>query len=59
MLPLQPKLDYMKRCGEVAFSYKEVEAGLSGVGVQRYLSWDNVIDMFLAKQAPMTMPVIY
>jgi hypothetical protein len=30
MLPLQPKLEYLKACGEVAFSYREVENGLLG-----------------------------
>lgn len=28
LLPLQQKLDYLKACGEVSFSYKEVEQGL-------------------------------
>lgn len=30
MLPLQTKSEYSKTCGEVSFSYREVEAGISG-----------------------------
>lgn len=44
----------MKGCGDVAFSYREVETGLLGGGnlpqMPRYISWDNVIDMFLTRQ---------
>ena len=54
LLPLQPRLEYMKGCGDVAFSYREVETGLLGGGhlsqMPRYISWDNVIDMFLTRQ---------
>jgi len=32
LLPLQPRLEYMKGCGDVAFSYREVENGLLGGG---------------------------
>ena len=59
MLPLMPRLEYMRNCGDVAFSYKDVESGLLGNAsmqanlpmMPRYLSWDNIIDMFLTRQA--------
>ena len=54
-----PRLEYMRNCGDVAFSYKDVESGLLGNAsmqanlpmMPRYLSWDNIIDMFLTRQA--------
>lgn len=48
MLPLQAKLDYIRNCGEIAFSYKEVETTLTQ-GNQRFISWDNIIDVFLTR----------
>jgi hypothetical protein len=53
MLPLQTKTEYLKSCGEVSFSYREVEQGLSGCQYpqQKYITWDNVIDMFLSRQS--------
>ena len=30
MLPLQPKLEYMKNCGDVSYSFKEVEQAILG-----------------------------
>lgn len=54
-LPLQAKIDYIRTCGEIAFSFKEVETFLSQ-GSQRYITWDNVIDVFLTRSAS-PMPV--
>ena len=53
MLPLQAKLEYIKNCGEVCFSYKEVENGLQNTEL-KYISWDHVIDMFLSRQSATT-----
>lgn len=47
LLPLQPKLDYYKQTSEVAFTFKDVENGVKKM--QKYITWDNVIDIFLAK----------
>jgi hypothetical protein len=59
MLPLQAKLDYMRSCGEIAFSYREVEDSLSRGHVQRYISWDHIIDVFLSRQAPPPTTVLH
>lgn len=48
MLPLLPQNEYYKTCSEVAFKYKEVESGI--LHMPKYITWDNVIDVFLTKQ---------
>lgn len=47
LLPLQPQAEYFKNTSDVAFSYKEVEKGV--VQMPKYITWDNVIDVFLSK----------
>ena len=47
LLPLQTRNDYYKNCSEVAFSYKEVENGI--IKMPKYITWDNIIDIFLTK----------
>jgi len=50
-------LEYKRTCGEVSFSYAEVLRAISGgdppvgtgVRLPRYITWDNVIDMFLSR----------
>jgi hypothetical protein len=50
-------LEYKRTCGEVSFSFQEVLRGISGgdppvgtaVRMPKYISWDNVIDMFLSR----------
>lgn len=49
LLPLQTRNDYYKHCSEVAFTYKEVENGVNKM--PKYITWDNVIDIFLSKQS--------
>lgn len=57
MLPLKAPLEYKRTCGDVSFSYQEVLRGLSGgdppagtaIRIPKYISWDNVIDMFLSR----------
>ena len=39
--------DYYKNSSEVAFTYKEVEAGVSSM--PQYVTWDNLIDIFFTK----------
>lgn len=48
LLPLLPKNDYFKTTSDVAFSYKEVETGV--INMPKYITWDNIIDVFLSKQ---------
>ena len=48
LLPLLPKNDYYKSCSDVAFSYKDVDSGVASM--PKYITWDNVIDVFLTKQ---------
>ncbi len=47
LLPLQTRNEYYKNCSEVAFTYKEVEQGVQAM--PQYITWDNVIDIFLTK----------
>jgi len=47
LLPLVPRTDYLKQCSDVSFSFKEVENGI--VNMPKYITWDNVIDVFLTK----------
>eukprot|EP00347_Sterkiella_histriomuscorum_P016987 403351092 len=47
LLPLQTRNQYFKNCSEVAFSYKEVESGV--IKMPEYITWDNIIDVFLTK----------
>lgn len=49
LLPLQARNEYFKTSSEVAFTYKEVEGGV--IGMPKYLTWDNIIDIFLTKTA--------
>ena len=42
------KNEYYKTCSDVAFSYKDVEFGI--MHMTKYITWDNVIDVFLKKQ---------
>lgn len=42
------KNEYYQSQSDVAFSYKEVENGL--MHMPKYITWDNVIDVFLVKQ---------
>jgi hypothetical protein len=42
-----PRNDYYKNASDVAFTYKEVEQGV--VSMPKYINWDMVIDIFLAK----------
>ena len=48
LLPLLPRNEYYRTSSEVAFTYKEVENGV--ISVPKYLTWDNIIDIFLSKQ---------
>ncbi len=47
LLPLQTKNEYYKNSSEVAFTYQDVENGV--IGMPKYITWDNVIDIFLSK----------
>jgi hypothetical protein len=47
LLPLLSRNDYYKNSSEVAFTYKEVEFGVTKM--PNYITWDNVIDIFLTK----------
>jgi hypothetical protein len=47
LLPLLSRNDYYKNSSEVAFTYKEVEIGVTKM--PKYITWDNVIDIFLTK----------
>jgi hypothetical protein len=47
LLPLLSRNDYYKNSSEVAFTYKEVELGVTKM--PKYITWDNVIDIFLTK----------
>jgi len=46
-LPLLPKNEYYKQSSEVAFSFKDVWASVQQL--PPYITWDNVIDIFLTK----------
>ena len=47
LLPLLPKNDYYKTTSDIAFSYQEVEQGIGSMA--KFITWDNVIDVFLSK----------
>ena len=47
LLPLQARNEYYKSSSDVAFAYKEVEQGVEQM--PKYITWDNVIDVFLSK----------
>ncbi len=53
LLPLMPRNDYYKNASDVAFTYKEVEQGV--VSMPKYINWDMVIDIFLAKSFAQAM----
>lgn len=47
-MPLLAKNEYFKSSSDVSFTYKEVEYGI--MHMPKYITWDNVIDVFLTKQ---------
>lgn len=48
LLPLMNKNEYYKSCSDVSFTYKDVEFGI--MHMPKFITWDNVIDVFLTKQ---------
>ena len=48
LLPLMTNNEYYKSCSDVSFTYKDVEFGI--MHMPKFITWDNVIDVFLTKQ---------
>lgn len=53
-MPLLTRNEYYKNSSEVAFTYKEVEIGVTKM--PKYITWDNVIDIFLSKSFATSTP---